>query len=40
LKKYDEDCADVIDPAKCWWGDEFTGQADGYCPLMYVGANP
>ena len=32
---YDEDCADVVNPALCWVGDDFTGCADGYCPLMY-----
>lgn len=32
---FDEDCKKVVSPFSCWIGDEVTGAADGYCPLMY-----
>ena len=32
---FDDDCQAVKSPSVCWIGDELTGPADGYCPLMY-----
>jgi hypothetical protein len=35
--QWDEDCIDVVCPTKCWIGDENTGPATGYCPMMSQG---
>lgn len=36
---HDSDCVDVRNPAKCWIGNEHTGMAEGYCPLLFKNHN-
>jgi len=37
---YDDECSEVKCPTKCWIGNELTGPANGYCPLMSQGEHP